>query len=1035
MFLTDVSVRRPVFATVMSLALVVIGLVGYSRLPVREVPDIEFPIVSVSTVLPGASPEVVETEITEILEEELNGIKGVDFISSESKEQVSSIIVQFDLDRDIDAATQDVRDRVSRVRGRLPDDAEEPLVAKYDVNAGAIMWLALYSPTRSRFEISDLADSFLKPRLQTVSGVGRVIVGGSNSQAMRVELQRDLLAAYELTVSEVVDALRTQNVEVPSGRVEGQWREFVVKTEGEVSTPEQFERLIVAYRNDQPIRLGSVASVRKGYENERTGARYNGSPTTGLGIVKQSDANTLSVAARVKERVEELKQELPDGYQLQVAFDQSGFIERSVREVQQTLLIAGVLVLIVIFVFLQSLRSTLIPSITMPVAIIATFGVMYFLGFTINNLTLMALTLVIGVVVDDAIIVLENIYRHMEEGADRREAAQAASSEIAFAVISTTLTLIAVFVPIAFLSGIVGRFFFEFGISVAVAVGASSFVALTMTPMLCSRFLSSRSTAARSGFFGDTARRFDRMVSDLSAKYQTALAWALSHRGYMVAIVLGSLALSGVLFFVVGKEFLPSDDRGYFQVYVSTPEGSTLAYHDRQQRAVEQHLDDTSEVRSYFSIVALGRGGPGAVNKGMMFVRNHPKGPLRDKSSNEVITDMRAKTRTIAGADVGFGTFNPLTRGTSSKALEFVIQSSDFDELGRYANLLKARLSEVDGFSDVETNLEINKPQLNVAIDRDKAGALGISAADVGDTLRVLLGGDAVSTFKRGNERYDVMVQLAAADRFSPQDLSNIYVRTDSGELVQLANVVAVEETVGPSSVNHYDRRRSVVVEANLEGIDLGRALDKVSAMAAALLPEGFSTTVRGQAREFKRGSSGLSFTFVLAVIAIYLALAAQFESFIHPLTIMLALPMAMFGALVGLAATGMTLNIYSFIGIIMLMGLVTKNSILLVDYINILRAEGLACRDAILKAGGIRLRPILMTAISTVFGILPIAIGFGAGAEGRRPLGVAVVVGMTTSTLLTLLVVPVFYSLFDALTARVGKRAHARRTAAKAQV
>jgi hydrophobe/amphiphile efflux-1 (HAE1) family protein len=796
----------------------------------------------------------------------------------------------------------------------------------------------------------------------------------------------------------------------------------VVRTKGEVHTPEGFKNLIVAYRGGNPVRIGDVGTVRSGYENERAVARYNGVRTTGLGIVKQSGANTLAVADAVKDLVEELRPQLPQGFNLDIAYDQSGFIERSVKEVRQALIIAGVLVVIIIFVFLQSARTTLIPSLAMPVAIIATFGVIYFLDFTINNLTLMALTLVVGVVVDDAIIVLENIYRHMEEGSERTKAAFAATSEIAFAVISTTLTLVAVFVPMAFLSGVVGRLFYEFGITVAVAVMVSSFVALTLTPMLCSRFLTVRSTAARKGVFGSMARAFDRWISDLSVAYQRGLTWALAHRAAMVAILAVAVVASLVLFSRVGKEFVPGDDRGYFVAIVKTPEGSTLAYQDRHQKMIESMLDDTPEIRSYFSVVAISRGGPGQVNRGVMFVRMEAR-KQRDKTTLEVISRLRKQAKDVAGADVRFFSSNALHMGGRSKPMQFVLQHSDFQTLADYSNRLRQVVSGMEGFVDVETNLELNKPQLNVSIDREKAGALGISAANIAETLRVLLGGDDVSHYTKGNERYDVMLQLVADDRFSPEDLDNIYIRTVSGQLIPMPYVVEVSENVGPSAVNHYDRKRSVVIDANLEGIDLGTAIERIRQAAADILPDGFTSALAGESREFSRGSQGLSFTFLLGMAAIYLVLAGQFESFVHPFTIMLALPLATLGALAGLTVMGMTLNVYSFIGLIMLMGLVTKNSILLVDYINKLRREGTETHAAILEAGRVRLRPILMTAISTIFGILPIALGMGDGAEARRPLGVAVVGGMTTSTLLTLVVVPVVYSMVEEARTRLRRK------------
>lgn len=1027
MILPRLCIERPVFATVLSLALVIAGIVGYLRLPVRELPDIEFPIVSVTTVLPGASPEVVETEITEILEEELNGIEGIDVIESISTEQASAITLQFELERDIDAAAEDVRDRVGRVRNRLPEDAEQPQVAKFDVSAETIMWVAVFSSTRSHIEISEFAEKFLKPRLQTLPGVGAVRVGGSNEQAMRIEIDQRRLASYALTVSDVIRALRTQNVEVPSGRVEGKWREFVVKTQGEFSTPEGFASIVVSFDRGSPIRLGDVASIRYGFENERTTANYTGQRTTGLGIVKQSRANTLETAKAVKAALEKIRPQLPDGFDVQVAFDQSPFIAEAVADVRDTIVEAGILVIAVIFIFLQGFRSTLIPSVAIPVSIVATFGVVHFLGFTINNLVLMALTLVVGVVVDDAIIVLENAYRHMEEGLDRVSAALRASDEIAFAVIATTMTLVAVFVPIAFLGGTVGRFFFEFGITVSVAIIVSSFVALTLTPMLCSKMLSLATTSKRKDAIGAAARGFDAGLDRLASRYSGFLDKALRHRGWTVAVVVLAVVASVLCFVGVGKEFIPQDDRGYFTVSVKTPEGSTMAYQERYQKRIEQLLDETPEVRSYFSIVAISRAGPGRVNEGIMFVRLHPR-DQRDRGAAEILSDLRKRATSIPGADAFFFQFNPLSRGAGSKPLGFVIQHNEFETLAEHAQLLRDHVATMPGFVDVDINLEVNKPQVDVRIARDKANSLGISASDIADTLRVLLGSDAVTTYKRGNDRYDVIVQLQPTDRFRPSDLRSIYLRTAAGDIVPLSNVVDLTENVGPSAVNHYNRRRSVVLDGNLDGIDLGTAIDRVTEEARRLLPEGFTTTLSGQSREHARGASGLGFTFLLAVVAIYLILAAQFESFVHPFTIMLALPLATFGALAGLYLLGLNLSVYGYIGIIMLMGLVTKNSILLVDYANQRRREGASAHDAMTAAGRVRLRPILMTAVSTIVGVLPIALGFGPGAESRRPLGIAVVSGMTTSSLLTLVVVPVVYTLLadggDWLRRRTVKRA-----------
>jgi multidrug efflux pump len=1022
--LPRISIERPVFATVLSLALVVLGIAGWIRLPVRELPNVDFPIVSVSTVLPGASPEVVETEITEILEEELNGVEGIDYMKSTSEEQVSIITIQFDLARDIDAAAQDVRDRVSRVRSQLPDNTEEPQIQKIDADAQAIMWLAVFSETRSPLELIDVADRQIRPRLEVIPGVGQVIVGGSNKRAMRVELDRDLLTAAGVAVSDVLGALETENVELPSGRIEGKWREFVVRTEGDLKTPEEFENLIVANRGASPVRLRDVGRVRYGYENERTAARFNSISTTGLGIVKQSRANTLSVADAVKAECDRIRAALPDGFRLEVAFDQSTFIEQSVAEVEDSLILATILVVIIIFVFLQSFRSTLIPSIVIPVSLISAFGAMYFLDFTINNLTLLALTLVVGVVVDDAIIVLENIYRHMEEGMGRVEAALKGSDEIAFAVVATTLTLVVVFVPIAFLSGVVGRLFYEFGITVTVAVAVSGFVALTLTPMLCSRMLGLGTTAQKQNTVGAMARAFDRGVSATSVAYERTLRVALRHRPTAIGLLVVATVASVGLFTIVGKEFVPEDDRGYFLAHLKSPEGSTLAYQNGVQLEVERLIDSTPEVRSFFSVVAFGGAGPGNVNEGIMFVRMEDE---RTRSTQEVIADLRGKARSIVGTDVNFFMANPLRQGNTGTPLQISIQSTDFPRLVEYSQQFEQQVAKMPGLTDVELDLEVNKPQLDVRIDREKAATLGISATDIADTLRVLLGGDDATRFRRGNELYDVIVQLEARDRFATTDPASIYVRTGSNALVPLANVVRVRENVGPSAVNHYDRKRSVILSANLEGIDLGKAIEQVESLAHSTMPNGFTTSLAGESREFVRGSEGLSITFLLALAATFLVLAAQFESFIHPFTIMLALPLATFGALAGLAVFGMTLNVYSFIGLIMLMGLVTKNSILLVDHANVLRDGGMDSFEAVARAGRVRLRPILMTAASTIVGIVPVALGLGAGSESRRPLGVAVLVGMTTSTLLTLYVVPVFYTLVESGKARLARRRQAR--------
>jgi multidrug efflux pump len=1006
MSLWELSIRRPVLATVLTLALILFGWIGYTTLPVRELPDVDFPIVGVTTVLPGASPEVVEKEVTEVLEEEINTIEGIKTLTSESAEQVSRITVEFNLERNIDVAAQDVRDKIARVRADLPEDTEEPVVSKVDLDAQAIMWISLNAEHTGMRVLTDYADNVVKERLQRLPGVGSIIIGGEKRFAVRVRIDAQRLAAYQLTVDDVVSALRRENVEIPSGRIESRAREFVVKTEGEFPAPEAFNDLIITYRDDVPVRLRQIGVAEEGDENERTIGRFNLKPSVSLGVLKQSNANTVEVARAVRAEIDAIRPALPAGYRIQVGFDAAHFIEESVAEVQQSLVIAGALVVLVIFLFLHTPRSAVIPALAIPTSILATFGVMHFLGFTINNLTLLALTLTIGVVVDDAIIVLENVHRHMEEGEERMGAALRGTGEIAFAALAATLTLVVVFLPVAFITGIIGRFFFEFGVSVAAAILVSLFVALTLTPMLCSRILAIDEPR---GVF----RLFERGVARLSAAYQRLLARALRHRLVVAMLAAGTLVASLLLFVTLGKEFVPLEDRGGFMTALESPEGATLDYHDRLQWQVEKILSETPEVRTFASFIGLSQGSPGAVNRGVIFSRMHER-KQRRRSQQEVVTELRRRFAQIPGVKVFVITFSGLQTGSRGKPMQYVIQNPDFGALTAYSQRMLERVRALPGFADVDTNLRLNKPELRIHIDRNKAAALGISAADVANTLRILLGGDDVTKFKRGNERYDVIVQLQGGDRVRPEQLSQIYARTRSGTLVQLANLVDVEEGVGPSSLNHYNRRRSVIIDANLQGKPLGTAIDEMNALARAILPAGFTTAVAGESKDFEESFSSLTFAFVLATVAVYLVLAGQFESFVHPFTILLALPLAIFGAFLALAPLGMTLNIYSFIGLVMLVGLVTKNSILLVDYTNTLRESGMEMRDAVLRAGAVRLRPILMTAVSTLIGILPVAIGLGAGAESRRPLGVAVAGGITASTLLTLFVVPVFYTLVD---------------------
>ncbi|MFQ5678897.1 MAG: efflux RND transporter permease subunit [Gemmatimonadota bacterium] len=1004
MFLSDRSIERPVLTTVLMTAILLVGWLGYRTLPIRELPRIDFPVASVSTILPGASPEVVETEVTEVLEAEINTIEGIRNLTSVSGEGVSIVTVEFELERDIDVALQDVRDKVSRVRGELPDDVEEPVVQKLDPDAQPIIWLAVRNPSLSMTEVNDWADNVVKERLQNLPGVGSVMFGGERRFAVRVRLDAQRLAAHRLTVPDIQRALQQGNVEIPSGRIESTTREFSVRTEGQFTSPEEFNDLIVAWRDDAPVRLREVGVAEAGVENERTVARFNGEPTIGVGVIRQPDANTVDVARRVRAEVELLQATAPPGFTISLALDRSEFIERAVKEVQQTLFIAFLLVVGVIFLFLHSGRATLIPTAAIPVSLVGAMAGLYALDFSINLLTLLALVLVIGIVIDDAIVVLENVYRHMEGGEGSREAARRGTGEIAFAVIAISLTLIIVFLPLGFITGVVGRLFREFALTVAVAVAISALVSLTLTPMLCSRYL-------RVGEPRGFMLRVERGIRRLSEAYRAGLGWALGHRGLVLSVAGGSLALSLGIMAVMGKEFSPPEDRGMFMALIVGPEGATLAYTDRYVRDLEELVDGAEGVESYFSAIALGIGGPASVSQGFLFANLATR---RKLDQFEIMNRLRSRVGELAGVQVFLISFSAFETGGRGKPLQYVVQNPDLERLTEASEELKARMRSTPGLIAVDSDLRLDKPQLSVTVDREKAAALGVWVADVATTLQVLLGGRDLSKFRRGNERYDVVVQLRRSDRATPEDLSSIYLRGQGGELVQLANVVNVREGVGPSRINHRDRMRAVTLDANLDGIPLGTGLREVERIAADVLGPDFQTEVAGEAQLFRESFASLSFALLLAVVAVYLVLAGQFESFVHPLTIMLALPMALFGAVASLAAFGMTLNIYSMIGLIMLIGLVTKNSILLVDYTNTLRKRGVPREQAVLRAGVVRLRPILMTSVTVVIGVLPIALALGAGAEARRPLGIAVVGGMTVSTALTLFVVPAFYLVLD---------------------
>ena len=1051
MILPEISIKRPVLASMMSLALVLFGVIGLQRLPVRELPDIDPPIVSVTTVYPGANASVVETEVTERLEEEINNIEGVKTLSSFSREQVSSIIIEFTLARDIDKAAQDVRDRVARVRGKLPDSIKEPIVAKQDSDAQPIIWIGVNSARHTPLELTRIAEKQMKNRLQTVRGVSGVVIGGEQRYAMRLWLDSEKLAAHQLTVLDVERALKQQNVELPSGRVENLSREMTIQTRGEMKTPEEFNQLVIRNDGAKLVRLRDIGEARAGVENERTIARNNGRPCIFLGIVKQSKANTVDVADGIKAEVERLKPSLPDGIEMVFNYDESIYVSQAIDEVWTTLGVAFGLVVIIIWLFLGSFRTTLIPAVAIPVSIIGTFAILNWFGYSINLLTMLALVLAIGVVVDDAIVVLENIHRHIEAGMKPMDAAFLGMKEISFAVIAITISLIAVFLPLAFQKSATGRLFIEFAVAVGGSVAVSAFVALSLSPMMASRLLLEHDKEGKKFFiirwFDAVLRWFTRGYGALLGGCVSAAAtvarpftrWPLALRfavgvGFAALVLAASVGPNVWLVKNLEDEFLPEEDKSRLLCFVFTPEGSTTEYTDRQVRKIEALLQEVPEVQAFGSVTAFALAGPGQANQSILFVRLKDRAE-RTRNVREIVNGpggLRFKLfQEVEGAIAVPNIPKAIGRGFGA-AFQLVIQGQNLDELNTYTQSLLDKLRTSGFLVNARSSFEITKPELRLDIDRNRAAALGVSIEDVSRTMQILFGSLDLSRIKLDGKEYQVIAQLQRESRLTPQDLDKLYIRSRSGQLIQLGAIVTRHEGAAPNAIEHYNRLRSTTISASLVGVPLGTAITRAEAIVKEDLPPNFLYAWSGESQEYKDAGTETLFIIGLALIIVYMTLAAQFESLVHPLTVMLAVPLAGFGAfgalwLVNYASIAaghplpaMNLNLFSRIGLVLLVGLVTKNSILLVEFANQERAKGATARDAMLQAGLVRLRPILMTAFSTIAGILPIAIGFGAGAESRRPMGVAIVGGMLTSTFLTLLVIPVVYVVFSELATRL---------------
>ncbi|MEB3244620.1 MAG: efflux RND transporter permease subunit [Vampirovibrionales bacterium] len=1033
----QLCIKRPVLAIVISLMMLLFGAISLSRLPVRQFPDIDAPIVSVKTIYPGANAQVVERTVTEVLEDELTTIDGIKSMTSESSEGQSNIIIEYDLSKDIDVGTQDARDRVARIRGKLPEDIDEPVVSKEDADAQPILWLSLSGKGYSTLDISDLADRVVIDRLQSIAGVARVIIGGEREFSMRIWLDPVKLQALGVTMQDVRAALLAENIEIPAGRVEGQLREFTVRTLGALNTPEAMNALII--KNGQlvgaqglsasaPIYLRDVGLAEYGPKDDRTRVRYNGKPAVGLGVVKQSKANPLEVAKLVKARLPEIGKELPPGIKMTVAFDSSTFIDRTIHEINNTLYQAVLLVLLVVWGFLRTVRATIIPSVAIPVSIVATFAVLDAMGFTINTLTLLALILAIGLVVDDAIVVLENVFRHIDElGESPMEAALKGTQEVALPVIATTVSLIAVFLPLGYMTGAVGRLFGEFAFAMAASVAVSMVVALTLTPMLCSRILKpkadpkkSMQSDAKQGFkakLNQFLAPVGRLALWLETRYEDSLAFSMRHPLWIGLMLVVSMVLTAGSYLFLAQDFLPTEDSAGIWAIVTAPEGSTVNYTDKAFKQAEVIFNQIPELKSQFSAIF----GP---NNGIMFTRLKD---WEDRSvkQQDIVAGLFPKLLAIPEAFVF--AINPPSgpvRGFN-KPLEFVIQGTDVTQLAQQSEQLAAAMRKIPGLINVDTNLKLNKPQLEIDIDRERAAALGVSARDIGQTLQVLLGGLDVGTFERDSKRYDVMVRLLPNFRVTPDALSLLYVpgRTGGNQtLVPLASVARWTETVSPKALNHYDRYRSATVSASLlPFLKLGQAMEKTEAEAKKILPPEAKTRWAGESREFIDARNTTTSFFLIAVLVVYLVLAAQFESFRDPFIILLTVPLAVCGAILTLFSLGNSWNVYSQIGTILLIGLVTKNGILIVEVANRMLEENPAwtSAQAAIEAARIRLRPIMMTAITTAVGTMPLATGWGVGGASRQSMGLAVVGGMIFSTLLTLYLVPVAYGIIKGRKAR----------------
>lgn len=1005
MWISDTSIRRPVTTIVLMAALVIFGWIGFSRMGTDAFPEVEFPTVNVRTILTGAGPEVIDQDVTDVLEEQIKTIAGIRTLTSRSYEGLSLVTVEFELEKDIDVAAEEVRSKVNLARENLPTDVEDPIVEKFNLANFPILWISV-AGTGDYSALSFYADKVVKERLQSVPGVGNIWLGGLREREIRVWLDPRKLEARGLTAGDVVAAIQAKHVELPGGRIETPARELSIKVEGEYASVAELEGLVVAEREGALVALRDLGRVEDGFQDLRSIARFNGLPTVGLGVRKQSGANTVAVADAVLEELVDIQRTAPPGVAVDVAFDSSRFIKASMEGVQHDIGFGILLTALLMYLFLRNYRTTIISVITIPISLIGGFIVMNALGFTVNNMTMLAVSLAVGLVIDDAIVVMENIFRHVELDEPPLEAARRGAAEVGFAVIAATSSIVAVFLPVAFMEGLIGRFFYEFGMTVALTIVCSVIVALTLTPFMSSRML--RHERSHTAFY----EALERFFTGLESVYRRTLAWAVGHRWSVVGIAVLAFGLGIGMVPFLGTEFITAADESFLLAQFELPTGTSIEKTDLRLREIEKGLFALPEVQGAFTAVGLNDGGE--VNRGILFVNLVPKSERR-RSQFEVSDAFRAVLNSFPDMKGSIQTWN-VFGGGENRDVTYVLQGPSMPELARVSDAITADLRAQGVFVDVDTDLRLDKPDVKVRINRGLANDLGVDVRSISSEIYTLFGGVSPAKFKDGGYRYDIRVRALPEYRTDPRSLGGIAVRGRDGRLIKSPNLIEYAEGTGPSSVNRFDRRRAVTLYANVAGIDAGEGLERVSATVKRHLPEDgrWSTTLTGTSQQQQESFASLTFALGLAIVVIYMILAVQFESFVHPFTVMVSLPFTMVGVFGALLVTGTTLNIFSFLGIIMLMGIVTKNAILLIDFANRERERGVDKVTAMLTAGPIRLRPILMTATATIIGIVPVALALSEGGESRAPLAVAVIGGAFTSTALTLLVIPVVYLLFD---------------------